>query len=65
MDSGAEATENAIKVARHHTKRQNVIVFNGGFHGRTFGKSSKTKGPMSSQRAIVREITGLIEDNSG
>jgi 4-aminobutyrate aminotransferase len=41
-NSGAEAIENAIKLARHHTKRQNVIVFNGGFHGRTFGTMSLT-----------------------
>ncbi len=34
-NSGAEADENAIKVAKAFTKRQNVICFSGGFHGRT------------------------------
>ena len=34
-NSGAEALENAIKIARVATGRQNVIVFNGSFHGRT------------------------------
>ena len=34
-NSGAEALENAIKIARAATGRQNVIVFNGSFHGRT------------------------------
>jgi 4-aminobutyrate aminotransferase/(S)-3-amino-2-methylpropionate transaminase len=35
MTTGAEAVENAIKVARAYTKRQAVIAFGGGFHGRT------------------------------
>ena len=33
--TGAEATENAIKIARAHTGRPGVITFTGGFHGRT------------------------------
>ncbi|ANF56870.1 4-aminobutyrate--2-oxoglutarate transaminase [Halotalea alkalilenta] len=33
--SGAEAVENAVKIARAHTGRPGVIAFNGGFHGRT------------------------------
>src|SRR5574338_901875 len=36
-NSGAEAVENAIKIARAATGRQNVIVFSGSFHGRTAG----------------------------
>ena len=35
-NSGAEAIENGVKVARAYTKRPNVIVFSGAFHGRTF-----------------------------
>ncbi|MBL0148098.1 MAG: 4-aminobutyrate--2-oxoglutarate transaminase [Ideonella sp.] len=35
MTTGAEAVENAIKVARAYTKRSAVIAFGGGFHGRT------------------------------
>ena len=34
-NSGAEADENAIKVAKAFTKRQNIICFSGAFHGRT------------------------------
>jgi 4-aminobutyrate aminotransferase len=34
-NSGAEAVEGAIKLARHATHRPNVIVFQGSFHGRT------------------------------
>ena len=33
--TGAEAVENAIKIARAHTRRSGVIAFSGGFHGRT------------------------------
>jgi len=35
VTTGAEAVENAIKIARAHTGRRGVIAFNGGFHGRT------------------------------
>ena len=35
LTTGAEAVENAIKVARCHTGRSGVIAFRGGFHGRT------------------------------
>lgn len=34
-NSGAEADENAVKVARGYTKRPNIITFSGAFHGRT------------------------------
>jgi 4-aminobutyrate aminotransferase len=34
-NSGAEATEGAVKLAKHATGRQNIVVFNGSFHGRT------------------------------
>jgi 4-aminobutyrate aminotransferase/(S)-3-amino-2-methylpropionate transaminase len=33
--TGAEAVENAVKIARSHTNRPGVIAFRGGFHGRT------------------------------
>ncbi|KXS51355.1 MAG: 4-aminobutyrate aminotransferase / (S)-3-amino-2-methylpropionate transaminase, partial [Marinobacter sp. T13-3] len=35
-NSGAEALENAVKIARAATKKTNVICFTGGYHGRTF-----------------------------
>ncbi len=34
--TGAEAIENAVKIARYATKRAGLIAFSGGFHGRTF-----------------------------
>jgi len=36
FNAGAEAVENAVKLARLHTKRQGVIAFEGAFHGRTW-----------------------------
>ncbi|QEU06555.1 4-aminobutyrate--2-oxoglutarate transaminase [Paracoccus yeei] len=36
VTTGAEAVENAVKIARAHTGRNAVIAFGGGFHGRTF-----------------------------
>ncbi|KAA5841898.1 4-aminobutyrate--2-oxoglutarate transaminase [Pseudomonas chlororaphis] len=40
--SGAEAVENAVKIARAHTQRPAVIAFRGGFHGRTLLGSTLT-----------------------
>lgn len=42
FNSGAEAVENAIKIARAHTKRQAIIAFERGFHGRTLLAMSLT-----------------------
>ena len=42
LSSGAEAVENAIKIARFHTKRSAIIAFAGGFHGRTLACISLT-----------------------
>ena len=41
-NSGTEAVEAAIKLARHATGRQNVIAFHGAFHGRSLGSLSLT-----------------------
>jgi len=41
-NSGAEAVEAGLKLARHHTRRPNVIAFLGAFHGRTMGAVSLT-----------------------
>ncbi|KAL7316199.1 hypothetical protein PS15m_005332 [Mucor circinelloides] len=41
-NSGSEAVEAAVKVARHATKKQNIIVFQGSYHGRTFGTMALT-----------------------
>jgi len=41
-NSGAEAVEGAVKLARHATGRPNVVVFQGSFHGRTAGTMALT-----------------------
>lgn len=41
-NSGAEADENAVKIAKAFTKRSNIIVFSGAFHGRTLMTMSMT-----------------------
>jgi 4-aminobutyrate aminotransferase/(S)-3-amino-2-methylpropionate transaminase len=40
--TGAEAVENAVKIARYHTGRPGVIAFGGGFHGRTLAALALT-----------------------
>ncbi|KAK7687005.1 hypothetical protein QCA50_009504 [Cerrena zonata] len=42
-NSGSEAVEGAIKMARMFTGRQNIIAMQGGYHGRTFGAMAVTK----------------------
>ena len=42
LTTGAEAVENAIKIARYHTHRSAIIAFGGGFHGRTLACMSLT-----------------------
>ena len=37
-NSGSEAVEAALRLARQATGRPNIIVFHGGFHGRTVGR---------------------------
>lgn len=58
LNSGAEAVENAVKIARKYTKRQGVVSFTRGFHGRTnmtMSMTSKVKpykfgfGPFASE----------------
>ncbi len=41
-NSGAEAVESALKLARHHTGRSAIMAFEGAFHGRTYGAMSVT-----------------------
>lgn len=42
-NSGAEAVEAAVKLARAATKKQNIIVMQGSYHGRTFGTMAMTR----------------------
>jgi 4-aminobutyrate aminotransferase len=55
-NSGTEAVEAALKLARHHTGRPNAIAFLGGFHGRSLGSLSLTAS-KSRQRAGFGALT--------
>src|SRR5580692_896036 len=52
LNSGAEAIENCIKIARYHTKRSAVIAFSGGFHGRTLLTMALTGKVMPYKRGF-------------
>ncbi len=58
-NSGAEAIEAALKLARYHTKRQNVIAFFGAFHGRTMGALSLTASKPQQKRRFGTGVPGV------
>ena len=58
-NSGAEAVECALKLARYHTKRQQVIAFFGAFHGRTMGALSLTGSKPQQKRRFSPLVPGV------
>ena len=58
-NSGAEAIECALKLARYHTKRQHVIAFFGAFHGRTMGAMSLTASKPQQRRRFAPLVPGV------
>ena len=58
-NSGAEAIECALKLARYHTKRQNIIAFFGAFHGRTMGALSLTASKPQQRRRFAPLVPGV------
>src|ERR1700751_2064124 len=54
-NSGAEAIEAAIKLAKYHTGRDKLIAFHGAFHGRTMGALS-----LTASRAVQRKGFGTL-----
>src|SRR6516164_4715037 len=58
-NSGAEAVECALKLARYHTGRQNVIAFLGAFHGRTMGALSLTASKPQQKRRFAPLVPGV------
>ena len=58
-NSGAEAIECALKLARYHTKRQNIIAFYGAFHGRTMGALSLTASKPQQRRRFAPLVPGV------
>jgi 4-aminobutyrate aminotransferase len=58
-NSGTEAIECALKLARYHTKRQNIIAFYGAFHGRTMGALSLTASKPQQRRRFGPLVPGV------
>jgi 4-aminobutyrate aminotransferase len=58
-NSGAEAIEGALKLARYHTKRQHIIAFLGAFHGRTMGALSLTASKPQQKRRFSPLVPGV------
>ncbi len=58
-NSGAEAVECALKLARYHTGRQQIISFLGSFHGRTMGALSLTASKTQQKRRFAPFVPGV------
>jgi 4-aminobutyrate aminotransferase len=58
-NSGTEAVEGAIKLARYHTHRPGIIAFEGAFHGRTLGALSLTNSKLK-QRAGFGPLLPMV-----
>ncbi len=59
-NSGSEAVEAAIKLARYHTGRVNLIAFLGSFHGRTLGSLSLTSSRTVQRRGFGPMMPGVF-----
>jgi acetylornithine/succinyldiaminopimelate/putrescine aminotransferase len=77
VNSGTEANENAMKIARMLTGRTKIISFEGGFHGRTPGSVSATglskyrqnvspllEGHIYAQFGNIESVEGLIDEDT-
>jgi 4-aminobutyrate aminotransferase len=59
-NSGAEAVEAAVKLARHATQRPNIIVFQGGFHGRTNATMAMTTSKAAARAGYQPLASGVF-----
>jgi len=59
-NSGTEAMEAAMKIARYHTKRHRFIAFLGSFHGRTLGALSLTASKAVQRRGFGPLLSGVV-----
>lgn len=59
-NSGTEAVEAAMKLARYHTGRSKFIAFYGSFHGRTFGSLSLTASKVIQRKAFGPLLPGVF-----
>lgn len=59
VNSGSEAVEASIRLARQATGRQNIVVFQGGFHGRTMGAAALTTSGTKVRAGIGPLMPGV------
>ncbi len=59
-NSGTEAIEAAMKLARYHTRRHRFIAFLGAFHGRTMGSLSLTASKAVQRRGFGPLLSGVV-----
>lgn len=59
-NSGAEAVESALKLARHHTGRSQFIAFFDSFHGRTMGAITMTASKTTYRRRFTPLMSGVF-----
>ena len=59
-NSGTEAIEAAIKLARYHTRREKIVAFYGAFHGRTMGSLSLTASKPVQRRGFGSLLSGVF-----
>jgi 4-aminobutyrate aminotransferase len=58
-NSGAEAIEASLKLARYHTKRSRILAFFGAFHGRTMGALSLTASKVVHEKGFSPLVPGI------
>ena len=58
-NSGTEAIECALKLSRYHSKRPQIIAFQGAFHGRTMGALSLTASKPQQRRRFAPLVPGV------
>ncbi len=59
-NSGSEAVESAVRLARHAMGRPNIIAFQGGFHGRSIGAASLTTSKLAVRAGLQPLMGGVV-----
>ena len=59
-NSGTEAVEAALKLAKYYTRRHNVIAFLGAFHGRSMGSLSATASKVTQRKGFSPLVPGHV-----
>ena len=60
VNSGSEATDNAIKIARHYTQKTNIITMQRGFHCRSLGALSVTSSNIVCKYKLQPLMSGVF-----